>query len=82
MPVYEYFCRECGTTFERLYRRAGTASDRAACPAGHRDAARTLSLFATTGRASGTEWEPPAGGGGGCCGGGGCACSAGGASRN
>lgn len=74
MPVYEYYCRNCEMTFEKL--RPVSASDQtAACPAGHGGAARTISVFATL---SAGGREQPAAGGGGCCGGG-CAC---GAARN
>jgi putative FmdB family regulatory protein len=51
MPVYEYRCRDCGTRFEA--RRAAAEADAAiACPAGHTDVARLLSVFATVGRAA------------------------------
>jgi putative FmdB family regulatory protein len=70
MPLYEYYCRDCESTFEKL--RPVSASDQAAdCPAGHTGAARTLSLIATLRKDSGPL--PEAMGGGGCCGGG-CAC--------
>lgn len=78
MPVYEYYCRSCASTFEKL-RPMRSAAGTAECPAGHAGATRTLSTFATLGRAT----EPDTGttsAGGGCCGGGGCAC--GGMSRN
>lgn len=79
MPVYEYYCRTCATKFEKL-RPMQAADDTADCPAGHGNARRTLSLFATLGRSGAGERE--AAGGGGCCGGGGCACGAGALSRN
>jgi putative FmdB family regulatory protein len=73
MPLYEYFCRACGSKFELL--RPMSSSDAAAtCPKGHAGAMRTLSLFATVGRdAGGDVMEMPAGGGGCGCGGA-CAC--------
>jgi putative FmdB family regulatory protein len=50
MPLYEYRCRECDTTFED--RRPMSQSDEPAqCPAGH-EARRVLSVFASVGRAS------------------------------
>ena len=73
MPIYEYYCRPCASTFEKL-RPMREADQAAACPAGHPNAARTITAFATVGRAVGSA-EMPAGGGG-CCGGGGCACGA------
>jgi len=73
MPLYEYFCRACGSKFELL--RPMSRSDEAApCPKGHTGAARTLSVFATVGRdASGGFTEMPTSGGGCACGGA-CAC--------
>jgi putative FmdB family regulatory protein len=74
MPVYEYYCRSCETTFEKL--RPISASNQAAeCPSGHTGATRTLSLIATITRGGATEAVPAAVGG--CCGGG-CACGGGG----
>lgn len=63
VPVYEYRCRECDTTFEQ--RRAIADADGAdvRCPDGHARVTRLLSVFASGGRAS-----APASGGG-CCGG-------------
>jgi putative FmdB family regulatory protein len=73
MPVYEYYCRSCDSTFEKL-RPISTADQAADCPAGHPGAARTITVFATFSK-GGSEAPMPAGGG--CCGGGGCACAAG-----
>jgi putative FmdB family regulatory protein len=76
MPVYEYYCRNCETTFEKL--RPVTASGQdAVCPSGHPGASRTITVFAKLGKAGRDEPAPSPGGG--CCGGGGCAC---GAARN
>ncbi|HST47602.1 zinc ribbon domain-containing protein [Jatrophihabitans sp.] len=66
MPRYEFRCRACGTTFVET-RPMIASSDPAACPAGHSDTVRLLSLGGVTGRA-----QAPAPGGGGCCGGGCC----------
>jgi putative FmdB family regulatory protein len=74
MPVYEYYCRTCETTFDKL-RPMGQSEQPADCPHGHTGATRTITVFATLGKA-GDEPVTFAGGGG-CCGGGGCACSAG-----
>ncbi len=73
MPVYEYYCRSCETTFDKL-QRVSASNETAACPSGHHGAARTITVFATPG-AGGREAEAASGGG--CCGGGGCACGAG-----
>jgi putative FmdB family regulatory protein len=75
MPVYEYYCRTCETTFDKL-RPVAASTQTAACPAGHDGAARTITVFATLAKGGAAESMPSAGG---CCGGGGCAC---GASRN
>jgi putative FmdB family regulatory protein len=72
MPVYEYYCRRCDTTFDKL-RPLSAAEQAAECPAGHPGATRTITVFATF--AKGAAEPMPAGGG--CCGGGGCACAAG-----
>jgi putative FmdB family regulatory protein len=72
MPLYEYYCRACERTFEKL-RPMRVAEQAAVCPAGHEGAARTLSLFATAGKAGDGAAAMAAGGG--CCGGG-CACGA------
>jgi len=72
MPVYEYYCARCASRFE-LLRSMQRADEPARCPAGHRGAARTLSLFATVSKGAGGAPEPMSGGG--CaCGGGGCGC--------
>jgi putative FmdB family regulatory protein len=76
MPLYEYRCRTCATTFDRR-RPMADADQPVTCPDGHRGAVRLLAVFATTGTAT----APPTGAGcgapvpGGC--GGGCACHAG-----
>lgn len=72
VPLYEYRCATCDDVFEQ--RRAMADADGAlACPAGHTDVRRLLSVFAT-GRGATTAAAPspataPARG----CGGG-CAC--------
>ncbi|HET6794774.1 MAG TPA: zinc ribbon domain-containing protein [Acidimicrobiales bacterium] len=69
MPVYEYRCRSCGSTFEA--RRSMADSDAPiSCPEGHQDARRLLSVFASVGAAG--EASGP-GSGGGC--GAACACA-------
>ena len=76
MPVYEYFCRTCGTRFEKL-RPISAVNEPAACPSGHDGALRTLSLVAAVGRSGGSD-EPLSwggSGGGGCACGGACSCA-------
>jgi putative FmdB family regulatory protein len=73
MPMYEYFCRECGTTLETL-RPADDRDLPVTCP---RDPAhkpkRLLSVFAahTSGKESATGMRAS---GGGCACGGNCGC--------
>ena len=75
MPLYEYYCRSCSTKFEKLVPlRQATAA--VACPAGHQEAERTLSVFAVVRAGDGAMDFAPAAGGG-CCGGGACACGGG-----
>jgi putative FmdB family regulatory protein len=69
MPTYEFRCRACGATFEERRSMADVDAP-AACPDGHLDTTRLLSVFSATGTAT----PGPAAGGGGCCGGA-CGCS-------
>ena len=76
MPLYEFRCRTCETTFE-LRRPMSAAGDPASCPDGHDGAVRLLSVFATAGAAVGgssSSEQTPRVSGGGCCGGG-CGCA-------
>ena len=68
MPIYEYRCDACATTFERFYRTAPSGAE-AACPACSGPARRLLSTFARPrGAAPGPDDPehpaPPAGGDG------------------
>jgi len=75
MPLYEYRCPTCRSTFE-LLRPMIDAEQKAMCPSGHAGATRVISLVAAR------TWDgAPASGavapGGGCaCGGGSCGCGA------
>ena len=70
MPLYEYRCSTCRTTFE-LLRPMRRSSEPATCPRGHSGATRTISLVAARTR----EGSGPAPGAGGCaCGNGACGC--------
>jgi len=76
MAVYEYRCRTCDDVFEQR-RSMNDANAPAACPRGHTDTVRLLSMFARTGATAGVATDAaamPRGGGGGCCGGG-CGCA-------
>jgi putative FmdB family regulatory protein len=68
MPLYEYHCSSCRSTFE-LLRPINRAGDDATCPAGHPKAVKLLSLVAQRPRSSG-EATPM----GGCACGGSCSC--------
>jgi putative FmdB family regulatory protein len=67
MPVYEYYCGDCGRTFEaiRTMRAADDPLTCAHCGAGQH-ISRTISLFATVTTAA-PDTAPAAAGG--CCGG-------------
>jgi putative FmdB family regulatory protein len=75
MPTYEFRCRTCDDSFE-VRRPMSESGDPAACPAGHDDTARLLSVFARTGGSGVTSAlsAPAPAAGGGCCGGG-CGCA-------
>ncbi|MFZ9156864.1 MAG: FmdB family zinc ribbon protein [Ilumatobacteraceae bacterium] len=74
MPLYEFRCRTCESTFE-VRRPMAEASDPATCPEGHEGAVRLLSVFASVGATSGTSSAPaPAPRTGGGCGSG-CGCA-------
>lgn len=75
MPLYEFRCRTCDSTFE-LRRPMSEAGDPASCPDGHDGAVRLLSVFATAGAsvgASAGSAPAPRPSGGGC--GAGCGCA-------
>jgi len=42
MPVYEYKCEQCGSTFERLLMHSDEAMS---CPAGHSEVHKLMSSF-------------------------------------
>ncbi len=54
MPLYEFRCRTCDTTFE-LRRPMSEASAPATCPDGHDGAVRLLSVFAAAKVGGGSE---------------------------
>lgn len=57
MPLYEYYCNTCTTSFEVL-RSMSAAESLETCPDGHTGAERALSVFATVaGDAAGTSPE-------------------------
>ena len=54
MPLYDFRCKTCETTFE-VRRPMAEASDPATCPQGHENAVRLLSVFASVGASSGSD---------------------------
>jgi putative FmdB family regulatory protein len=67
MPLYEYRCDDCGTTFESLVRSARLADQQDCTGCGAPRARRLLSVFSAP-KASGSDGASMMGGGG-CCGG-------------
>lgn len=70
MPTYEFKCRDCADTFE-VNRPMSESGDPAACPSGHTDTVKLLSMAGLTGATAAVSVGASAGGGG-CCGGGCC----------
>jgi putative FmdB family regulatory protein len=76
MPIYEYWCPECKTSFEKL-RAMGSKDDEVSCSRCGSPVKRMLSLVAAVGRSSDVEggvMARHASTGGGCACGGACAC--------
>jgi putative FmdB family regulatory protein len=72
MPLYEYHCKTCDNTFDKLQSMSSTGTD---CPKCEQPAQRAISVFASVskGGSLGNDFAPmPPLGGGGCCGGGCC----------
>lgn len=69
MPLYEFRCRTCDTTFEER-RPMAEANNPATCPDGHSGAVRVLSVFASVNAGGSAPGAAPMPSGGGCCGGG------------
>ena len=66
VPLYDYFCPTCDLTFEKRLSFAEVGSP-VACPAGHHDAKRKLTVFASVGGSGGASASPqPVPSGGGC----------------
>jgi putative FmdB family regulatory protein len=60
MPMYEYTCKDCGKSFEKLVRTMNDDRAKIACPScGSKNAARALSVFAAQGSSKGEGDEPP-----------------------
>ena len=72
MPLYEYTCRSCGTSFERR-RKFDERLERTACPRCSADAESLLSAPALVGgRAESFSCAAPGPAPSSCCGGGAC----------
>ena len=64
MPIYEYNCRDCSNTFEKM-RPMSKADAKAACPeCGGTQTRRGLSLFAAFSKGNGGASHAVAGSGG------------------
>lgn len=72
VPLYEFRCRTCDDVFE-VRRPMSESGAPAACPDGHADTVRLLSVFANAGSVSDSPSPAPRPTGGGC--GGACACA-------
>ena len=81
MPLYEYYCRPCGSQFEVL-RPVSQMDHPAVCPEGHTTNNRVLSLFSTPTNSRSDvataliDPQTMIGGGDSCCGGS-CNCGSG-----
>ncbi len=74
MPIYEYLCADCHTTFEKL-RSMSQATAPAICThCGSSDTSRAISLFSAISKSSNGEARAVSGTKSGCasCGGGSC----------
>jgi putative FmdB family regulatory protein len=64
MPIYEYTCKDCGKSFEKLVRTMSDANGGRrggiVCPeCGSKNAARALSVFAAQGSSKRADDGPP-----------------------
>jgi putative FmdB family regulatory protein len=58
MPLYEYFCAECGEDFEKMV-RFSEAGNQPECPSCHgSNTHKKISLFASTGNAGSSSFSP------------------------
>lgn len=73
VPTYEYRCKDCATTFE-VRRSMSESSAPAACPDGHDNTVKLLSMVSLTSGGDGASAPMGGGGGGGGCCGGSCGC--------
>jgi putative FmdB family regulatory protein len=66
MPIFEYLCKECGHTFEKIVPRHDSTVDCARCKSAKVE--KQLSVFAVAGGSSSKEFTMPESGGCGHCG--------------
>jgi putative FmdB family regulatory protein len=72
MPIYEYYCTSCRSTFE-VRRSMSAVQTLEKCPQGHEGAKKVLSAFAMVGSAEEQCVNPAVKAGvSACCGGGAC----------
>ena len=64
MPIFEYQCTQCGTTFEQFTQRAKDGQVPACASCGADRAERVLSVFAGQAGAGSACGSPTGGGGG------------------
>ena len=72
MPLYEYMCTSCESSFDKLMRMSA-ADDAVSCPECGGQARRKLSLFAAFSKSDGGQTTSVGGGGCAGCTSGGCA---------
>ena len=74
MPVYEYFCRDCNTKYDKL-RPVRDADAPVACPeCKAENSVRALSVFIVHAAAGSSQSSSQVSAGGGCACGGACGC--------
>jgi putative FmdB family regulatory protein len=66
MPIFEYLCKDCGHTFEKIVPHHDSAVDCEHCKSVKVE--KQLSVFAVAGGSSSKEFAMPEGGGCGRCG--------------
>jgi putative FmdB family regulatory protein len=66
MPIYEYLCADCDTTFEKLRPMSKADAPTACVQCGGSQISRAISLFAAISKSSNGESRRVSGTGGGC----------------
>ncbi|MFL5735515.1 MAG: FmdB family zinc ribbon protein [Chloroflexia bacterium] len=73
MPIYEYWCPQCRTQFDKL-RPLGSSDAEVKCPTCGSGVKKMVSVFTAVGRSSDEGYARPVSNGGGCACGGNCGC--------